>query len=841
MSRPYTRFRPRLSLLTVGILGLCAQPTAHAEENPSRPSAASDTALQTVVVTGARDSGRTVAKSLAPIDVISADDLARSGKQNLRDALAASVPSYTNAAGFTGGTGLSVKSATLRGLGGNHVLVLVNGKRRHNTSLIFVQTAATSSGQSPADLDLIPIAAVDHVEVLRDGAAAQYGSDAIAGVINIILKTNRSGGSGSALYGQYANRVGGKGNFGARGQGQINQGFELPNDGFFSLSADIGLQESSNVAGAVPDRTSIYFRQNGQPDPRETSESRYRQQLGQPRSQTYNFGYNAELPLNEDYTLYSFSTLSHRNSTSWGTYRTANSPQNIVSVYPDGFSPRFVVEEDDFQSVFGVRNDDLLGWAWDLSSSYGYNNANTRNERSLNPSLGPNSPQDMDGGNLIASQWTNNLDLTRAFDTGLFAKPLNVSTGLEFRRDGFEIQAGEYASYADGGYVFPAGSPLAGQRPNPGAPGLVGFTPADAHNYSRTNTAGYVDFSQSLTDQWDVSLAGRFEHYSDFGDTGSGKFSTRYAFTPQFAVRGTVNNGFRAPSLQQQFYSSSLTAWRTSPLTGQLEQATTRYVTVNDAAGQALGAKELKPERSMNYSLGFVATPTENLDITVDLYQIDIKDRILQTSNLQGTAVSNVLAAQGLNPNQIVSYFGNLADTRTRGIDLVADYRYDLGRYGKTKWTLLSNQSLQTIEKIKEPAALAGTGVSVMGRDRQGNLTSAYPKNTTSLNAAWQLGDFEVNLKETRYSKVTGRNQISASRDEKIRPAFITDLSVGYWLSDAVKVTVGGENIFDRRPQQLNDEAKRFYFFPTDNPTYSWYSPYGLEGAYYFAKVDVSW
>ena len=237
MSRP-TRFQPRLNLLTAGILGLCVAPLASAAD-----TSGTDTALQTVVVTGARDSGRTVAKSLAPIDVISADDLARSGKQNLRDALAASVPSYTNAAGFTGGTGLSVKSATLRGLSGNHVLVLVNGKRRHNTSLIFVQTAASSSGQSPADLDLIPVSAVDHVEVLRDGAAAQYGSDAIAGVINIILKSNQSGGSASALYGQYENRIGGKGNFGARGQGQINQGFELPNDGFFSLSADIGIQE----------------------------------------------------------------------------------------------------------------------------------------------------------------------------------------------------------------------------------------------------------------------------------------------------------------------------------------------------------------------------------------------------------------------------------------------------------------------------------------------------------------------------------------------------------------------------------------------------------------------
>jgi iron complex outermembrane receptor protein len=263
----------------------------------------------------------------------------------------------------------------------------------------------------------------------------------------------------------------------------------------------------------------------------------------------------------------------------------------------------------------------------------------------------------MDGGNLIANQWTNNLDLTRAFDTGLFEKPLNVSTGLEFRREGFEIQSGELASYGDGGYVFPVGSPLAGQRPNPGAPGLTGFTPADAHNYSRTNTAGYVDFSQSLTDKWDASVAGRFEHYSDFGDTASGKLSTRYAFTPQFAMRGTVSNGFRAPSLQQEYYSSSLTAWRANTLTGQLEQNVTRYVTVDDAAGQALGAKALKPEKSMNYSVGFVATPTSNLDITVDLYQIDINNRILQTSNLQGPAVSNLLASKGLDPNQIVSYW----------------------------------------------------------------------------------------------------------------------------------------------------------------------------------------
>ena len=835
---------PLALMVSIGVMTLCGSTAVWADDAGTRGNTASsakgEDALETVVVTGNRAEKRTVAQSLAPIDVISADDLARSGKQNLRDALAAQVPSYTNDAGFTGASGIAVKSATLRGLGGNSVLVLVNGKRRHNSAQLFHQSSATSNGQSPVDLDLIPVSAVDHVEVLRDGAAAQYGSDAIAGVINIILKRNKSGGQATALYGQYGEREGHKGFYGATGESLINQGFELPNDGFFTLSGDIKVQETSNSAGAVPDRTKIYAGN----DPREFGESRYRQTMGQPRVQTYNFAYNAELPLNDALDFYSFSTFSHRDSTGFGTFRTAVSAQNVPEIYPDGFQPKFRSVEDDLQSVFGLKGKDVLGWDWDLSSSWGRNDVNYHNDDSLNASFGPASKTNFDNGEAIFSQWTNNLDITRAFDTGLFKDPLHVAAGVEYRVDSYEIRKGEFQSYADGGYIYPAGSPNAGKRPNSGSAGWGGFSPAAAGSWDRSNTAGYLDLTQKFTDAWEVSTAGRFEHYSDVGDTTSGKLSTRYQFNPTFAVRGTINNGFRAPSLQQQHFSSSTSAWGVSPITGQLQQQVTNYAVPGSTGAAALGSKKLKPEKSRNYSVGFVATPSKDLDLSVDFYQIDIKDRILQTSSLSGLNdpnIARILAAAGLSTNQSIAYYGNLADTRTRGIDLVGDYRIDYGPWGRGKWTLTSTQQLQEIRSIKEPYSLAGTGVQVLGRDKQGNIETAFPKNKTALQHTWYIDDFEVSLKETRYSAVTGKNLFNDNRDEKIKPAFITDLDIGWNVSDQFKVSVGGLNIFNKRPEQLSQQAKLFSLWPVDSPSYSWYSPYGVDGGYYYARVDYYW
>jgi len=827
----------RISPIAVAVAGLGFALSTQAQTDPSAK------VQDVVVTTGARGEARAVAESLSPIDVIGAEALASAGKQNLREALEALAPSYTETAGFKGQIGLAVSTATLRGLGGTNVLVLVNGKRRHISAAII-------SGLGPAgtDLDLIPVSAIERVEILRDGAAAQYGSDAIAGVINVILKRNDSGGSAAVLGGRYMSTVGDQGLYGDTRDVFLNQGLKLgANGGFASLSLSYVHQDATNVAGAVPygsepGSRSIYFPVNGAPDPRETSKSRFRQILGRPRQETLNLAYNAELPVNDKVTLYSFSTVSNRHANGWGTFRTANAQQNIESVYPDGFLPKFIVNDKDYQSTFGVKGTDVAGWDWDLSSSYAHDDANSRNEDTINPTLGPDSPHNFDLGHLIYNEWTSNLDVTRKFATGAFAKPLIVSAGTEYRRTVFKQTPGQYESYADGSWVYPAGSPWAGIKPNPGAAGFAGYSPAVSGTYERTNKSVYVDVSQALTAAWDVSGAVRYEKYSDVGSTTSGKLSTRYQLTQSLALRGTVNNGFSAPTLQQKYFTNILGAYSTNSITGALTQSFSRSVPAYDAAAKALGAQPLTPERSNNVSLGLVWQPAADTTISADAYQIKIRDRILLSNTLQSVQVGKVLTAAGLSANQNVTFYLNAGDTTTRGLDIVVDHVTRLQEYGRIKWTLLANHIKTGVDSIvADPAQLAGTGATLIGRSVIGRLTDAYPKNTIAGSANWTLGDWETNLKVTHYSGVIGRNAVAAARDEYVKPAFIVDASVGYWVRSNLKLTVGANNLFNKRPEQLNDEAVKYYSFPVGRPNYSWFSPYGVDGGYYYARADITW
>ena len=816
---------------------------AAAAQAQDQANTASAKVQDVVVTTGARGEARAVAESLAPIDVISAEALSGAGKQNLREALESLAPSYTETAGFKGQMGLAVNTATLRGLGGTNVLVLVNGKRRHISAAII-------SGLGPAgtDLDLIPVSAVERVEILRDGAAAQYGSDAIAGVINVILKRNKDGGSAALLGSRYFSTVGDQGLYGATGNFLINQGLALGNDGgFASLSLSYVNQDATNVAGAVPQGTEpgarkIYFPINGADDPRETGKSRFRQILGQPRTRTLNVAYNAELPVSKDLTLYSFSTASSRHSNGWGTFRTANAQQNIESVYPDGFLPKFIVNDVDYQTTWGVKGVDLAGWDWDLSTSYAHDDANSRNNDTINPTLGPTSPHDFNLGHLIYNEWTTNLDISRKLATGLFDKPLVVSAGTEYRRTVFKQTPGQVESYADGPYVFPAGSPWAGIKPNPGAAGFAGYSPAVSGVYSRTNASAYLDFSQSITRAWDVSAAVRYEKYNDVGSTTSGKLSTRYEVTPTLAVRGTVSNGFSAPTLQQQYFTNILGAYSTNAITGLLSQSFTRSVPAYDAAAKALGAKPLTPERSSNASLGLVYKPDADTTVSIDAYQIAIRDRILLSNTLNSVQIAPVLKAAGLSTNQSVGFYLNAGDTRTRGVDLVVDHVTRLEQYGRIKWTLLVNELETRVKRlVDDPPQLTGTGATLIGRSVTGRLTDSYPKNTVAAAADWTFKDWETHLKVTHYAGVVGRNAVAANRDEVVKAAFIADASVGYWIRSNLKLTVGANNLFNKRPEQLNDEAVKFYGFPVGRPNYSWFSPYGVNGGYYYGRAELTW
>ncbi len=818
----------------------------HAAAQGAPPSASAQDSTQNaeqVIATGTRKTHTTVNDSAVPITVISAAELRETGQTTIRDALRDLVPSYNDSAGWTGGTGEAVKAASLRGLGADQTLVLVDGKRRHATSLVFV-TGQGNQGTSPVDIDLIPIGMVDHIEILRDGAAAQYGSDALAGVINIILKKGSKNSEATATYGQYAQDIT---HAGQSGHVTVDQGAPIGNiGGFVRLDFDIQANNFTNPLGPALPYNSLYPAQTrlyDPGDPREYTATRQVAHQGLPLVQTYNFGYNTEIPLGDrlpDVTAYSFATFTHQFSQNYGIFRPPTSAQNIESVYPNGYTPMFTVKTNDGQIVYGVRG--LLDqWHWDLSASYADTDANELNLNSLNPSLGPTSPTDFDNGHLIGQEWVVNLDVDKPIATHIFDKPLNVAGGLEYRWDYFHQTAGDPASYEIGNYVFPSG-PNAGTHPSGGASGLGGFTPDNSAEHSRANVAAYIDLEQELLKGWTIGLAGRIENYSDVGRVLSGKLSTRYEVTRWLAVRGSISNGFRAPSLQQEYYSSTLPNYVNDvDHPGKTILEDILYVQPNSAIGEALGARALKPEQSTDYTFGFTTAPDRLTHLGIDFYRIDIHDRIEVVGPFSGSGVNKVLASIGQVPAS-VSYFANIGNTRSEGIDLTGDRVTDIGRFGTIDWTLASAFNWQSITHFADTAAvLAATGEQLVQRNVVGNLTVAYPKNRTTLGLSWTKGRWNVNVRESRYSEVTYVDQYYPARDSTAQAKFITDLAVTFHPIKRIGITVGADNLLNTYPTQLNPQEQLYYGWYGAKPVYNLYSPFGYNGGYYYVTVDVHW
>ncbi|MDB5712941.1 MAG: putative TonB-dependent receptor [Sphingomonadales bacterium] len=838
---------------TASVALLVLAPVAYAADAAPDPAgdAASDQRGDDIIVTGTRVQ-RTVAESSVPIDVISEKALQATGRLNVRDILQQLVPSYNNASGWTGGTGEAVKSASLRGLNSDQTLILINGKRRAGHSILFV-TARGNLGASPVDLDFIPASSISRIEILRDGAAAQYGSDAIAGVINVILKDGGEGGSASVTYGQYLKHDGLDDKVGQNVQFNFDQGFKLGENGFVRVSGNFNKQQYTNRLGPTLTCDATLRAQTclfPAGDPRELTANRYVGKQGLPKTQTANIGYNGEYALTPDVTLYSFSTVTDQNSYNFGIFRPAASLQNLPSVYPNGYLPQFTVNTRAFQSVAGLKGTVLAGWNWDLSSSYARNKARLENNASLNPSLGPTSPHDIFLGNTLFTEWTTNLDLNRQVDLGLHA-PLSLAIGAEYRRDHFEQQAGEPASYQIGNYVFPTNptdpnysAANAGKRPSGGASGLGGFDPAALGNMSRSNVSAYVDLSQKITSAWEVGLSGRFEHYTDVGSTWSGKISTRLQLFEGFALRGSFSNGFRAPSLQQQTYTSLLPNYVTQGTAQVL--SIVRYIPATSLVAQAIGATPLKPEKSKDISVGFVAQPFRGLNITLDAYQINIRDRILATGQLLSLNASSsfalALTAAGANPTDTFSYFTNAANTRTRGLDLVVDYNQDIGRAGAVRWSVATAYNRTTIRSLAPtPSVLSSSGLVLFDRGRIGDLTQAYPKVRSTLGANWQLGDLNVNLRESFYSSTVFVDPTTPARDSKNGSAFITDLDISYQATKNLRFTIGANNLLNKYPDQLNKAAQTYYGWWAANPVYNLTSPYGYNGGFYYARIGVTW
>jgi iron complex outermembrane receptor protein len=803
--------------LSFGLLvALAAGPTL--AQSPQEPGPTQDPgALDTIVVTGTRTSNRTLAESSSPIDVITPQALQATGTPELAAALSRTLPSLNfPRPAITDGTD-AVRPAQLRGLAPDQVLVLVNGKRRHTTALINLN-GSQGRGSSPADLNAIPISAIQRVEVLRDGASAQYGSDAIAGVINIVLKGSDSGGSASITGGQYS------AGDGRTVQASGDVGFALGEGGALHLAAEARDQDQTDRAQPYVLTPGTTVRPATAPPP-----GKVVQRYGDPEIEQYAVSANASFEVNDYLSFYGFANASRRDALSNGFFRTALDTRNIQAIYPDGFLPQIRNIAEDRAFVAGLRGLTVLEWDVDLSYNYGNNDLSFDVENSLNRSLGPTSQRNFHAGSLEITQHVLNMDVTRSFDVGWLSSPLNVAWGLEWRGENFRQRAGETASWINGGVLLPGNVPAPS-----GAQVFPGFRPADAGDFNRESYAAYLDLEADLTDRFNLGIAVRSEEYSDFGSTTSGKVSGRFAFSDKVALRGTVATGFRAPSLQQQFFRSTATNF----IGGVPFDI--RTFRVNDPAAIALGAEPLKAEESTNVSLGLVLQPVENLYITLDAYRIDIDDRIMLSENLTSTAVRNFLNATVDPALGGGRYFTNAIDTRTRGVDLIGTYRWDIGD-GQLDMTLGYNWNKTTVERIApNPAALSAidpTAVRI-GRVEVGRLTVGAPRDKFQLGGNYSQGNWRFGANATRYGEFSvlfGNNPADTSRDQRFDAQWTLDLSGSYALGNW-DFTLGADNVLDSYPDEV-----LFANSTNGQLPYSASSPNGFNGAYVYARIGYAW
>ena len=847
------------SYAALALAGLALQPARAAEPVQLAAADAADANAAglavddgTIIVTGTRSGGITAAESAAPIKVLDATAITHVGQPNLNQVLTQLVPSFT-AQAFGGDTANLTLSARLRGLSPNHTLVLVNGKRRHGTANLAVLSGAYQGAAAP-DLDLITPGAISRIEVLEDGAAAQYGSDAIAGVINIILKNDSEGVSGSATAGQYY-KTGGE-----TYAGTIHLATKLGADGFANITLFHRYHDFSQVGGLdrrVTDTTgtlrttlsaaqrALYTGIAGFPYVNRIN--------GDARSHLTNIQYNAGYDFG-DVEVYSFGSYSKRIASAYENLRvpdriiasavlgvggTLGAPGSIVfdpdgDNPPNGFNPREGIREDDYSATAGIKGV-VGGFNFDVSATYGEDKNLVYTLDSANRSLFIDThftPTTFYDGSFRSTEFTANADFNRGFDVG-WAGDLNVAFGAEYRRNRYEIGSGDPGSiYKEGGQSYP------------------GFRPSDAGSNSRRSEALYIDISAKPVEGLKLDGAVRYEHYSDFGSEVIYKGTGRYDFSPGFAVRGTFSTGFRAPTLAESFYSAT----NVSPTSAFVQ------LPANSAAAKILGFANLKPEKSTNFSAGVVIRPADRLTFTIDAYQVRIRDRILGTGSIFSAGgarnfdlVRTAVIANGniLDPTVTqtgVSLFANGATTRTQGIEFVASYASDFGSAGTVNWTLSGNYNRTRVTRQGVGPTLTDTNgvtapIALFDLSTIGNLEDASPRVKLIGAALYTLDRFTATLRTTLF----GRTSTLLSPDggtfytQRVGTAAIVDLELGYKVTEGLEVSVGANNLFNKRPPTiaLVPGTTNFTLVNGGNVLDAplTFSPYGINGGYYYGRI----
>jgi iron complex outermembrane receptor protein len=774
--------------------------------------------LNAVVVTGTRQPGRTAVDAPAPVDVFTAQDIRQSGATETSQILELLAPSFNfPRPTVTDGTD-HIRPATLRGLNSDQVLVLINGKRRHNSALVNIN-GSVGRGSMAVDLNAIPPEAIDHIEILRDGAAAQYGSDAIAGVINIILKSDAPG-EISAQLGQTGR------DDGRTGVVDGSYSFALPKSGYLNLSGEYRSSDSTNRSG--PDSRVQYF--NG--DPRNDIASlnnRIDSWVGDPRIRGGSGMFNLGVPLKGSTELYAFGGFSYERGLAAGFFRRALDDRTVRALYPNGFLPLIGSHIWDLSEATGVKGT-LSGWNWDLGSVFGRNSFRYDVEHSANVSMGTASPTSFDAGTMIFDQWTTTLDVQRGFDVG-WSQPLSVAWGGEFRRDHYAIHAGDDASWMDGGVPILDG-PDSGKVAATGSQVFPGFRPSDEQNASRTNVAGYVDVAGNPVPQLLIDVAGRVEHYSDFGGTATGKLAMHYEPVKGYALRGSISNGFRAPSLGQEYFSTTSTNF--IAVNGVATPFDIRTFPVTSAEAQALGAKPLKAETSHNYGIGIALQPVSNLSFTADYYRIDIQHRVVLSGNFIGADIQQLLQDAGFAGVSGGRFFTNAISTRTEGLDLVLQTGASLGSAGTLRFTGGYNHNYTHVTHVDStPPELAAHQQVLFDRTQFGLTEVAQPHDNLRLSANWDIRRFGLALSESRYGSVTGI-ATTPSNDQTYSAKWITDLSLSWRFPSGLRFTAGADNVFDVYPDRTIAANSSGGIF-----VYSGLSPFGYNGAFYYVRLSM--
>lgn len=854
--------------------------TAMAQTAPESDAAA-ETALEgdVIIVTGTRAAGQVAAESAAPIQLLSEDALTRVGQPNLNQALTQLVPSFQAQTQGTDMASFSL-SARLRGVSPNHTLVMVNGKRRHGNSILQVINGAFGGSAAPS-IDLIPPDIVQRIEILQDGAAAVYGSDAIAGVINIILKSETEGGTLRFNTGQYYDGEGTS--YSASG----NFGMEVGDAGFLDVSlfhrrnnwTTIGEGQISvvNLNGTINSGVSAAFRPLYQALADSAGTSGING--GQPASKLsvgfYNFGYDFD-----DFEVYSFGNISRRSGDALQGYRvpnrvcrtadgkaqTTDPTRCFGDTAANGLVPHIEVFQDEFSLTGGVRGETAGGWSWDVSGTYSEDKSQVYTTQSVNASLFVAtgfSPTDFYDGGFQFNQFVGTVDLSKEIDIGL-ADPMTFAVGAEYRDESYSVFQGDAGSlYIEGGQSFP------------------GYSSTDAGRIDRIAKSVYANVIAFPVEDWTVDVAGRFEDYSDFGSTVIGKLTTRYDFSDAFAVRATVSTGFRAPTLAESGYSAT----NVGPTSAVLQLAP------SSAGAASAGFGALGPEESVNYSAGFVLRPIPRLTITVDGYMIKINDRIVSSGEIRGqnavpvpgiatpvltplingltpfALVNAAILASGkaLDPTVLqsgqlgIQTFTNGIDTRTSGIEFAARYPIDLP-FGTLDLSVGANYN---ITKVTDSSTLG----TLFVQTAEDTIENASPDFKGNVGMLFESGGFSANARMNYYSKTTQLVRPNGASTTP-RPILnyagvgefyratvgatpIFDLELGYEFTEFLTISVGANNLLNKKPEipelvadynpatwSTNNRSPYINNSGSINAPYN-FGPYGSNGGYYYARVAL--